>query len=262
MRTGLIACKLGMTRRLEDDGTHVPITVLQVTDCHVVAQCTEEANGYTALQLGIGTAKVKNVTKPMRGHYARAKVEPKRKLAEFRVSPDALVDVGAALAADHFVAGQFVDVSGTTIGKGFAGGMKRYGFRGLRASHGVSVSHRHLGSTGQRQDPGKVFKGKKMAGHMGGKRATIQNLQVVAIDGVRGLIMVRGAVPGAKGGYVFVRDAAKKPLPEDAPFPTAGARTGTGETPAPEAAEEGAAGEDAAPRDAPNGDPAEGGKQD
>ena len=262
MRTGLIARKLGMTRRLEDDGTHVPVTVLQVADCQVVAQRTEEVNGYSALQLGSGTAKVKNVTKPMRGHYARAKVEPKRKLAEFRVSPNALVDVGAALAADHFVAGQFVDVSGTTIGKGFAGGMKRHGFSGLRASHGVSVSHRSLGSTGQRQDPGKVFKGKKMAGHMGGTRATIQNLQVVAIDGVRGLIMVRGGVPGAKGGYVLVRDAAKRPLPEHAPFPTAGARVRTGETPAPEAKEEGAAGEDAAPRDAPNGDPADGGRQD
>ena len=234
MRTGLIARKIGMTRLFEDDGSHVPITVLEVSDCQVVAQRTEEKDGYTAMQLGLGTAKVKKVGKAMRGHFAKAKVEPKRRLAEFRVSPDALLDVGTRLGAEHFVAGQFVDVSGTTIGKGFAGGMKRHGYKGLRASHGVSVKHRSLGSTGQSQDPGKVFKGKKMAGHMGGVRQTIQNLKVVATDGERGLIMIKGALPGAKGGFVLVRDAMKRPLPADVPFPTAGAaeETPAEETPA------------------------------
>ncbi|MDP6786540.1 MAG: 50S ribosomal protein L3 [Rhodospirillales bacterium] len=220
MRTGLIARKLGMTRLFVEDGSHVPVTVLDVSDCQVVAQRTEEKDGYTAMQLGLGTAKVKNVGKAMRGHFAKAKVEPKRRLAEFRVSPDALLDVGTSLSAEHFVAGQFVDVSGTTIGKGFAGGMKRHGFAGLRASHGVSVKHRSLGSTGHSQDPGKVFKGKKMAGHMGGVNQTIQNLKVVATDGERGLVMVKGALPGAKGGIVLVRDAVKRPLPDDVPFPT------------------------------------------
>ena len=221
MRTGLIARKLGMTRLFQDDGSHVPVTVLDVSGCQVVAQRTEENDGYTAMQLGLGTAKVKNVGKAMRGHFAKAKVEPKRRLAEFRVTPDALLDVGTSLSAEHFVAGQFVDVSGTTIGKGFAGGMKRHGFAGLRASHGVSIKHRSLGSTGHSQDPGKVFKGKKMAGQMGGVIQTVQNLQVVATDGERSLIMVKGALPGAKGGIVLVRDAVKRPLPDDVPCPTA-----------------------------------------
>ena len=232
MRTGLIARKLGMTRLFVEDGSHVPVTVLDMSDCRVVAHRTEEKNGYTAMQLGLVAAKVKNVGKAMRGHFAKAKVEPKRRLAEFRVSPDALIDVGTRLSAEHFVAGQFVDVSGTTIGKGFAGGMKRHGFSGLRASHGVSIKHRSLGSTGHSQDPGKVFKGKKMAGHMGGVRQTIQNLKVVATDGERGLIMVKGALPGAKGGFVLVRDAVKRPLPDDVPFPTASPAE---ETEAPEA---------------------------
>ena len=221
MRTGLIARKLGMSRLFVDDGTHVPVTVLEVGDCQVVAQKVEERDGYTALQLGLGKAKVKNVTKAMRGHYAKAKVEPMRKLVEFRVSEDALVDVGTELSAAHFLAGQFVDVIGTSIGKGFAGGMKRHGFSGLGASHGVSVSHRALGSTGQCQDPGKVFKGKKMAGQLGNVRVTTQNLKVVAIDTDRGLVLVRGAVPGSKGGYVRISDAVKKQLPDGVPFPCA-----------------------------------------
>jgi len=221
MRTGLIARKLGMTRLFQDDGSHVPVTVLDMSDCQVVAHRTEEKDGYTAMQLGLVAAKVKNVGKAMRGHFAKAKVEPKRRLAEFRVSPDALIDVGTRLRAEHFIIGQFVDVSGTTIGKGFAGGMKRHGYSGLRASHGVSVKHRSLGSTGHSQDPGKVFKGKKMAGHMGSVRQTIQNLKVVATDGERGLIMVKGALPGAKGGFVLVRDAMKRVLPDGVPFPTA-----------------------------------------
>ena len=217
MRTGVIARKLGMSRLFEADGTHVPVTVLQVADCEVVAQRTAATDGYTALQLGAGAAKVKNVTKPMRGHFARAKVEPKRRLVEFRVDADAMVAPGTRLAADHFIVGQHVDVTGTTIGKGFAGAIKRHGFHGLRATHGVSLSHRSLGSTGQRQDPGKVFKGKKMAGHMGDRRVTTQNLRVVAIDPSRGLILVKGAVAGAKNGYVLVRDAVKRGLPEGAP---------------------------------------------
>lgn len=221
MRTGLITRKLGMTRVFTEDGTHVPVTVLHLDRCQVVAQRTEERDGYFALQLGHGTAKAKNVGKPMRGHFAKAKVEPARKLAEFRVDADALVDVGAELTVEHFIPGQFVDVTGNTIGKGFAGGIKRHGFSGLRASHGVSVSHRSIGSTGNAQDPGKVFKGKKMPGQMGGDRVTVQNLEVVATDGERGLIMVRGAVPGAEGGYVLVCDAVKKPDPEGVPFPAA-----------------------------------------
>ncbi len=219
MRTGLIARKLGMSRLFVDDGTHVPVTVLEVGDCRVVSQKTQDRDGYNALQLGWGKAKVKNVTKAMRGHYAKAKVEPMKKLVEFRVSEDALVDVGTELSAAHFVPGQFVDVTGTSIGKGFAGGMKRHGFKGLRASHGVSLAHRSLGSTGQCQDPGKVFKGKKMAGQMGNIRVTTQNLKVVGTDVDRGLILVRGAVPGSKGGYVRVADAVKKQLPENVPFP-------------------------------------------
>ena len=219
MRTGLIARKLGMSRLFIDDGTHVPVTVLEIGNCKVVAQKVEDRDGYNALQLGWGKAKVKNISKAMRGHYAKAKVEPKQKLVEFRVSEDALVDVGTELSAAHFVTGQFVDVTGTSIGKGFAGGIKRHGFSGLRASHGVSVSHRALGSTGQCQDPGKVFKGKKMAGQMGNVRVTAQNLKVVGTDTERGLILVKGAVPGSKGGYVRIFDAVKKQLPDGAPFP-------------------------------------------
>lgn len=219
MRSGLIARKLGMTRVFTDEGEHVPVTVLQIDGVQVVAQRTEAKDGYTAIQLGAGEIKVKNVTKPQRGHFAKAKVEPKRKTVEFRVSPDALVDVGAEFSAAHFVAGQFVDVTGTSIGKGYAGGMKRWNFHGLRATHGVSVSHRSHGSTGNRQDPGKVFKNKKMAGHLGDERVTVLNLKVVSIDEARGLILLRGAVPGAEGGWVRVRDSVKKKLPEGVPFP-------------------------------------------
>ncbi len=219
MRTGLIAHKLGMSRVFDDAGSHVPVTVLKIDDCQVVAQRTRERDGYDAVQLGVGTAKTKNVGRPMRGHYAKAKVEPKRKLAEFRVSEDAMLDVGSRLVADHFVPGQFVDVVGTSIGKGFAGVIKRHKFSGLRATHGVSLSHRSHGATGQCQDPGRVFKGKKMAGHMGAERVTKQNLRVVSTDVERGLILVKGAVPGPKGGWVLVSDAVKKPLPEEAPYP-------------------------------------------
>jgi len=219
MRSGLIAQKVGMTRVFSDDGNHVPVTVLKVDNCQVVAVRTEETDGYTAVQLGVGTAKVKNVTKPMRGHFAKAKVEPKRKLAEFRVSADALLEIGAELTAAHFVPGQFVDVTGTSIGKGFAGGMKRWNFGGLRATHGVSVSHRSLGSTGNRQDPGKTFKNKKMAGHLGDERVTTLNLKVVQVDGDQGLILVKGAVPGGENGYVLVRDAVKRKAPDGVPFP-------------------------------------------
>ncbi len=226
MRTGLVALKKGMTRIFSEDGTDVPVTVLHVENCQVVAARTIEKDGYTAVQLGVGSAKVKNVGKAQRGHFAKAKVEPKRKLAEFRVSGDALLEVGAELSVEHFVPGQYVDVAGTTIGKGFAGAIKRHHFSGLRASHGVSVSHRSHGSTGQCQDPGKVFKGKKMAGHMGDHRVTTQNLRVVKTDVDRGLIMVRGAIPGAKGGWVLLRDAIKKRLPEEAPMP--GAYRGAG----------------------------------
>ena len=219
MRTGLIAQKLGMTRQFTEAGDHVPVTVLKVDNCQVVAVRTEEKDGYTALQLGTGKAKVKNVTQPMRGHYAKAKVEPKRKLVEFRVPKDALLEVGAELSAAHFVAGQFVDVVGTIKGRGFSGVMRRHNFGGLRATHGVSVSHRSHGSTGQRQDPGKVFRNKKMAGHYGDERVTTQNLRVVATDGERGLIMVEGAVPGFDGGYVLVKDAVKRKAPKGLPFP-------------------------------------------
>jgi len=221
MRSGLIAQKLGMTRIFTDEGEHVPVTVLKVDNCQVVAQKTAEKDGYTALQVGVGKAKVKNVSKAERGHYAAAKVEPKKKTVEFRVTPDALVAVGAEITADHFVPGQFVDVTGTTIGKGFAGGMKRWNFGGLRATHGVSVSHRSHGSTGQRQDPGRTFKNKKMAGHLGVERVTTQNLKVVSVDVERGLVLVRGAVPGSEGGYVLIKDAVKKKLPEGVPFPAA-----------------------------------------
>ena len=225
MRTGLIARKLGMSRFFDGQGNNVPVTVLQLEGCQVVGQRTREKDGYTALQLGAGKPKVKNVTKPLRGHYAKAKVEPKRKLAEFRVSDDALVEVGAEFSAGHFVAGQYVDVIGTSIGKGFAGVMKRHGFSGLRASHGVSIKHRSQGSTGHSQDPGKVFKGKKMAGQMGDRRVTTQNLMIVSTDEARGLIMIKGAVPGSADSWVMVSDAIKRQLPEGVPFP-AGLRSG------------------------------------
>jgi large subunit ribosomal protein L3 len=219
MRSGVIAQKVGMTRIFTDAGEHIPVTVLRLDSCQVVGQRTEEKNGYTAVQLGAGRPKVKRLTRAARGQFAVANVEPKRKLAEFRVSPENLIEVGAEITADHFVEGQYVDVSGTTIGKGFAGVIKRHNFGGLRASHGVSVSHRSHGSTGQRQDPGKVFKGKKMAGHMGNMRVTTLNLEVVDTDKDRGLVLVRGAVPGTKGGWVLVRDAVKRQLPKEAPKP-------------------------------------------
>ena len=216
-----------MTRVFSDDGRHVPVTVLEVEACQVVDVRTRDSHGYAAVQLGAGRAKAKNVSKPMRGHFARARVEPKRVLAEFRVDDDALLDVGAELTAGHFVPGQFVDVAGVSIGKGFAGGMKRHNFGGLEASHGVSVSHRSHGSTGNAQDPGKVFKGKKMAGHLGARRATVQNLEVVRTDAERGVILVRGSVPGHDGAWVEVFDARKRPLPDGAPFP-AGLRGAAG----------------------------------
>ncbi len=234
MRTGLITRKLGMMRVFAEDGGHIPVTVLKLDECQVVAHRTEENDGYNALQLGCVEAKVKNVGKAMRGHFAKAKVEPKKRLVEFRISSDAFVDVGAELSADHFVAGQFVDVCGTSIGKGFAGVMKRHGFHGLRASHGVSIKHRSGGSTGQAQDPGRVFKGKKMAGQMGNKRSTTQNLEIVSTDGERGLILVKGAVPGSKGGYLLISDAVKRAAPSDLPYP-ASLRS---ETPTPAAASE------------------------
>jgi large subunit ribosomal protein L3 len=220
-RTGLLARKLGMTRIFQDDGTHVPVTVLLLDGLQVVAQRTEEKDGYNAIQLGLGKTKVKNVSQPNRGHFAKAKVEPKAKLVEFRVAPDALLEPGALLSAAHFAVGQKVDVCGITQGKGFAGGMKRWNFSGLEASHGVSISHRSLGSTGNRQDPGKTFKNKKMAGHMGVDRVTTLNLAVAAVDVEQGLLMIKGAVPGSKGGYVLVRDAIKRARPKDAPYPAA-----------------------------------------
>ena len=210
-----------MSRVFTDDGNHVPVTVLRVDNCQVVAQRTAEKDGYTALQLGVGAAKVKNVTKPQRGHFAKAKVEPKSWIVEFRVPQDALIDVGAELSAEHFIVGQFVDVVGTTIGKGFAGSMKRWNFGGLRATHGVSVSHRSHGSTGNRQDPGRTFPGKKMAGHLGAERVTQQNLKIVQTDADQGLIYVHGAVPGHEGAYVLIKDAVKRALPKEAPKPAA-----------------------------------------
>src|SRR3954453_2965103 len=221
MRTGLLAKKLGMTRIFKDDGTHVPVTVLHLDQLQVVAARTQEKDGYTAIQLGWGKAKVKNVTQPQRGHFAKAKVEPKQKLVEFRVDADALLEPGATLSAAHFVPGQKVDVCGTSKGKGFAGGMKRWNFSGLEASHGVSISHRSLGSTGNRQDPGRTFKNKKMAGHLGFERITTLNLEVAAVDADKGLLMIKGAVPGAKDGYVLVRDAIKRARPAEAAYPAA-----------------------------------------
>jgi large subunit ribosomal protein L3 len=219
MRTGVIAKKLGMTRLFDEAGIHVPVTVLSLDGCQVTGQRTKDKDGYVALQLGAGAKKAKNTSKAERGHFAKALVEPKRHVAEFRVSEDNLIDVGAEFSADHFVPGQKVDVSGVTVGKGFAGAMKRWNFGGLRATHGVSVSHRSHGSTGNRQDPGKVFKNKKMAGHMGQDAVTTLNLTVFRVDVERGLILLRGAVPGAEGGYVKIRDAVKHAAPADAPRP-------------------------------------------
>ena len=238
MRSGIIAKKVGMTRLFMEDGKQIPVTVLQLENLQVVDQRTDERDGYTAVQLGAGSAKAKRTSQAMRGHFAKANVAPKRKLAEFRVSAENLIEVGAEISAEHYVEGQKVDVAGTSIGKGFAGAMKRHNFGGLRASHGVSISHRSHGSTGQCQDPGKVFKGKKMAGHMGAVRVTTQNLEVVKTDADRGLIMVKGAVPGSKGGWVTVKDAVKKALPENVPFPAA-LKTAAAEAPAEEAPAEG-----------------------
>jgi large subunit ribosomal protein L3 len=221
MRSGVIAQKLGMTRLFTDEGQHIPVTVLKLDQCQVVAHKTKDKDGYTAIQLGAGGVKVRNLTKAERGHFAKARIEPKRRLAEFRVSPDNLIAVGAEITAEHFVPGQYVDITGISIGKGFAGAMKRWNFGGLRATHGVSISHRSHGSTGNRQDPGRVFPGKKMAGHLGSERVTTQNIEVVKTDLTRGLIMVRGSVPGAKGGWVQLKDAVKRKLPKEAPVPGA-----------------------------------------
>jgi len=219
MRTGVIAKKMGMTRLFQDDGRHVPVTVLALDNLQVVARREQDRDGYTAVQLGAGTAKAKNLSKPQRGHFGKAEVEPKARLVEFRVDEDGLLDVGAEITADHFVAGQLVDVQGVTQGKGFAGAMKRWGFKGLRATHGVSLSHRSHGSTGQRQDPGRVFKNKKMAGHMGARNRTQQNLEIVRTDATRGLLFVKGSVPGSKGGWLLVHDAVKVARPDNVPFP-------------------------------------------
>jgi large subunit ribosomal protein L3 len=219
MRTGVITQKVGMTRLFLEDGRHVPVTVLKLDGCQVTGTRTDERDGYTAIQLGIGSIKTKRLTKADRGRFAKVEVEPKRKLVEFRVDGDKLLDVGDIVQADHFVPGQRVDVTGITIGRGFTGAMKRWNFRGLEASHGVSISHRSLGGTGGRQDPGKTFKNKKMHGHYGTDRVTTQNLEVAKVDIERGLIMVKGAVPGHKGGWVMVRDAVKRPVPEDAKMP-------------------------------------------
>ena len=238
MRSGIIAKKVGMTRLFMEDGKQIPVTVLHLDGLQVVAQRTAETDGYTAVQLGAGSAKAKRTSKAMRGHFAKGNVEPKRKVVEFRVSEDGLIDVGAEISAEHFLEGQKVDVSGTSIGKGFAGAMKRHNFGGLRATHGVSISHRSHGSTGQCQDPGRVFKGKKMAGHMGAARVTTQNLEVVKTDADRGLVFIKGAVPGSKGGWVTVKDAVKKKAPEGLPFPAAVKAAAT-EAPAEEAPAEG-----------------------
>ena len=221
MRTGLLAQKIGMTRIFAANGDHVPVTVLKIDNCQVISVRTQARDGYTALQLGIGTAKVKRVSKPQRGHFAKAKVEPKARLAEFRVSEDAVLAVGSEITAAHFLPGQYVDVVGFSIGKGFAGAMKRHNFGGLGASHGVSVSHRSHGSTGQRQSPGKTFKNKKMAGQLGAARVTTQGLEVISVDAERGILMIKGPVPGSRGGYVLVKDAAKRKAPDALPFPAA-----------------------------------------
>ncbi len=239
MRSGVIAKKLGMTRLFMEDGAQIPVTVLQMENVQVVSQRTADRDGYTAVQLGAGVAKAKRTSKAMRGHFAVAKVEPKRKIAEFRVSADNLIEVGSEITADHYLEGQYVDIAGTSIGKGFAGAMKRHNFGGLRATHGVSVSHRSHGSTGQCQDPGKVFKGKKMAGHMGAVRVTTQNLQVIKTDSERGLLMIKGAVPGSKGGWVTIKDSVKRAAPEGLPMPAA-IRAAASEAPAAEAQEGGA----------------------
>jgi len=245
-RTGLIARKEGMTRVFDEDGRHVPVTVLKLDECQVVGVRTEEKDGYTAVQLGAGKAKIKRTSKANRGVFAKAKVEPKKKVVEFRVANENLLEIGAELSVNHFVSGQFVDVTATSKGKGFAGAMKRHNFGGLRASHGVSISHRSHGSTGQCQEPGKVFKGKKMAGHMGDERVTTQNLQIVAVDEEDGLILVKGAVPGAKSGWVLINDAVKRPAPEGVPLP-AGIK----------AKEEGAKSEEVKPEEAEAKAPAE-----
>jgi large subunit ribosomal protein L3 len=236
MRTGVIAKKLGMTRFFDEAGSHVPVTVLSLEGCQVVGQRTTERDGYVALQLGAGAKKPKNTSKAMRGHFAKAEVEPKRTLAEFRVSADMLIEVGAEITADHFLPGQKIDVTGTTVGKGFQGAMKRWNFGGMRATHGVSVSHRAHGSTGQRQDPGKTFKGKKMAGHLGQETVTTLNLTVWRVDVERGLILVKGAVPGTEGDFVKIRDAVKIAAPKD--LPTPGAFRKAGATPVEAAQEE------------------------
>ena len=238
MRSGIIAKKVGMTRLFMEDGKQIPVTVLHLDELQVVAQRTNDKDGYTAVQLGAGSAKAKRTSQAMRGHFAAANVAPKRKVAEFRVSEDALIGVGEEISAEHFLEGQKVDVTGTSIGKGFAGAMKRHNFGGLRASHGVSISHRSHGSTGQCQDPGKVFKGKKMAGHMGAARVTTQNLEVVRTDADRNLVCIKGAVPGSKGGWVTVKDAVKKAVPADVPFPAA-LKSAATEAPAEEAPAEG-----------------------
>ena len=221
MRTGLLAQKIGMTRIFAANGDHVPVTVLKIDNCQVISVRTQARDGYTALQLGIGTAKVKRVSKPQRGHFAKAKVEPKARLAEFRVSEDAVLAVGSEITAAHFLPGQYVDVVGFSIGKGFAGAMKRHNFGGLGASHGVSISHRSHGSTGRRQSPGKTFKNKKMAGQLGAARVTTQGLEVISVDAERGILMIKGPVPGSRGGYVLVKDAAKRKAPDALPFPAA-----------------------------------------
>jgi large subunit ribosomal protein L3 len=219
MRTGVITTKLGMTRLLTEKGEHIPVTMLQMDECQVISQRTQEKDGYTAVQIGAGKAKVKNVSKAMRGHFSKAKVEPKKVVTEFRIAPEAMLNVGDTLTVEHYTKGQYVDATGTSIGKGFAGVMKRHNFAGLRASHGVSISHRSQGSTGMCQDPGKVFKGKKMAGHMGSEQVTVQNLEIVMTDADRNLILVKGAVPGHKGSIVYLSDAVKIARAETAPFP-------------------------------------------
>jgi large subunit ribosomal protein L3 len=252
MRTGVLAKKVGMTRFFDEAGQHVPVTVLSLEGCTVTAQRTQEKDGYVALQLGAGYKKPKNTSNAMRGHFAKALVEPKRVLSEFRVTEENLIDVGAEFTADHFMAGQKVDIQGVSVGKGFAGAMKRWNFGGMRATHGVSVSHRAHGSTGQRQDPGRTFPGKKMAGHLGQETVTTLNITVWKVDAERGLILVKGAVPGAEGSFVKVRDAVKKAAPEGLPTPGAFRKAGAAaaapapaetpaeEAPAAEATQEGA----------------------